>query len=92
MDLGDGVRGSFSSYNDYVMKNKKPANSCKRNCRFFIVQKMGLEPTRYCYHRHLKPARLPIPPLRRVFNTIIVIDLLSIILLFKHSVNFLIPI
>ncbi|MGN0389808.1 MAG: hypothetical protein ACI4L2_03260, partial [Wujia sp.] len=22
-----------------------------------------LEPTRYCYHRHLKPARLPIPPL-----------------------------
>ena len=24
---------------------------------------MGLEPTRYCYHRHLKPARLPIPPL-----------------------------
>ena len=28
-----------------------------------IMQKMGLEPTRYCYHRHLKPARLPIPPL-----------------------------
>ena len=27
------------------------------------MQKMGLEPTRYCYHRHLKPARLPIPPL-----------------------------
>lgn len=27
-----------------------------------IMQKMGLEPTRYCYHRHLKPARLPIPP------------------------------
>ena len=26
---------------------------------------MGLEPTRYCYHRHLKPARLPIPPLLR---------------------------
>ena len=30
-----------------------------------IMQKMGLEPTRYCYHRHLKPARLPIPPLLR---------------------------
>ena len=30
-----------------------------------LVQKMGLEPTRYCYHRHLKPARLPIPPLLR---------------------------
>ena len=28
-----------------------------------IMQEMGLEPTRYCYHRHLKPARLPIPPL-----------------------------
>ena len=26
------------------------------------VQEVGLEPTRYCYHRHLKPARLPIPP------------------------------
>ena len=37
---------------------------------FFIfkqkkMQEMGLEPTRYCYHRHLKPARLPIPPLLR---------------------------
>ena len=31
----------------------------------YIVQEMGLEPTRYCYHRHLKPARLPIPPLLR---------------------------
>ena len=29
----------------------------------FLMRKMGLEPTRYCYHRHLKPARLPIPPL-----------------------------
>ncbi len=27
-----------------------------------LVRRMGLEPTRYCYHRHLKPARLPIPP------------------------------
>ena len=27
------------------------------------MQKMGLEPTRHCCHRHLKPARLPIPPL-----------------------------
>ena len=24
-----------------------------------IMQEMGLEPTRYCYHWHLKPARLP---------------------------------
>ena len=27
-----------------------------------IVQEAGLEPARYCYHRHLKPARLLIPP------------------------------
>ncbi len=27
------------------------------------MQEMGLEPTRPCGHRHLKPARLPIPPL-----------------------------
>ena len=31
-----------------------------------VMQEMGLEPTRYCYHRHLKPARLPIPPLLHV--------------------------
>ena len=31
----------------------------------YVLQEMGLEPTRYCYHRHLKPARLPIPPLLR---------------------------
>ena len=28
---------------------------------------MGLEPTRHCCHRHLKPARLPIPPLLHNF-------------------------
>ena len=27
---------------------------------------MGLEPTRHCCHRHLKPARLPIPPLLHI--------------------------
>ena len=32
------------------------------------MQEMGLEPTRYCYHRHLKPARLPIPPLLRFYE------------------------
>ena len=34
----------------------------KKSFDFFFVQKMGLEPTRHCCHRHLKPARLPIPP------------------------------
>ena len=33
-----------------------------------IVQEAGLEPARYCYHRHLKPARLPIPPLPRIVS------------------------
>ena len=32
------------------------------------MQKMGLEPTLYCYNRHLKPARLPIPPLLRTID------------------------
>ena len=33
-----------------------------------IMQEMGLEPTRSCDHRHLKPARLPIPPFLHFFN------------------------
>ena len=30
--------------------------------RLFTMQEKGLEPSRHCCHRHLKPARLPIPP------------------------------
>ncbi len=30
-----------------------------------MMQKMGVEPTRYCYHTDLNRARLPIPPLLR---------------------------
>ena len=30
---------------------------------FLRLQKMGVEPTRYCYHTDLNRARLPIPPL-----------------------------
>ena len=37
-----------------------PCNSFWKQKR---MRKAGLEPARYCYHRHLKPARLPIPPL-----------------------------
>ena len=33
-----------------------------------MLQKKGLEPSRHCCHRHLKPARLPIPPLLRTNN------------------------
>jgi hypothetical protein len=35
------------------------------------MPKVGLEPTRYCYHLILSPARLPVPPLRRVGPRII---------------------
>ena len=41
------------------------------------MQEMGLEPTRYCYHRHLKPARLPIPPLLH-FRCACILDALCI--------------
>ena len=36
-----------------------------KNQLFFalLMQKMGVEPTRYCYHTDLNRARLPIPPL-----------------------------
>ena len=40
----------FFSSLQFFLKNKR-------------MRKAGLEPARYCYHRHLKPARLPIPPL-----------------------------
>ncbi|MDN5361401.1 MAG: hypothetical protein PWP70_448 [Moorella sp. (in: firmicutes)] len=32
----------------------------------FLVPKAGVEPARYCYHWILSPARLPVPPLRRI--------------------------
>ena len=31
-----------------------------------VVPVVGVEPTRYCYHRILSPARLPIPPYRHI--------------------------
>jgi hypothetical protein len=35
-----------------------------RSGDFCLVPRVGLEPTRYCYHRILNPARLPVPPPR----------------------------
>ena len=49
-----------------------------------IVQEAGLEPARYCYHRHLKPARLPIPPFLRA-NNILSVFRIEV----KRIVNFL---
>ena len=40
-----------------------------------IMQEMGLEPTRSCDHRHLKPARLPIPPLLHFLVVLAVVRL-----------------
>ena len=44
-----------------------------------IMQEMGLEPTRSCDHRHLKPARLPIPPLLHFIYSIAFCDCLIMI-------------
>ena len=35
---------------------------------FLLVQVVGIEPTRYHYHRILSPARLPVPPHLHDFN------------------------
>ena len=66
-------------YNDKIIKNTLGyfyIRTYKKLCRHLStklakMQKMGLEPTRYCYHRHLKPARLPIPPL--LLGTLIIL-------------------
>ena len=44
-------------------KNPLPLALTRKNGFFFAVRKGGLEPPRSCDHWHLKPARLPIPPL-----------------------------
>ncbi len=36
----------------------------------FTMRKMGLEPTRYYYHKILSLARLPIPTLPHIFNSL----------------------
>ena len=39
-----------------------------QECPFSMVPKVGLEPTPCCQDRILSPARLPIPPLRRMLR------------------------
>ncbi len=41
-------------------KMKEGGYSHKSN--LLLVPRAGIEPARYCYHRILSPARLPIPP------------------------------
>ena len=38
-----------------------------------MVPEAGIEPARYCYHKILSLARLPIPPLRHISRTITII-------------------
>ena len=41
-----------------------------------VMRKMGLEPTRYCYHKILSLARLPIPTLPQTHRADIILALL----------------
>src|SRR5262249_30527891 len=34
----------------------------------YVMGTVGIEPTRPCGHRFLRPARLPVPPRPRIFN------------------------
>lgn len=43
----------------------------------YMVPLIGVEPIRYHYHRILSPARLPIPPQRRVTNLFIITHFVS---------------
>ncbi len=57
-----GMRCSTEYNTECSMK----CNTQKKKSRIFgtfYLQKMGVEPTRYCYHTDLNRARLPIPPL-----------------------------
>ena len=41
-----------------------------RGALYLVVDRVGVEPTRYCYRRILSPLRLPIPPpVRGVLNS-----------------------
>ena len=54
---------TLSGFDSLSLKNKDTA--C-RQCLCFLVQVVGIEPTRYHYHRILSPARLPVPPHLRI--------------------------
>ena len=59
MNLVEGIiGGGYISWQKEIREQKR-------------MQEMGLEPTRSCDHRHLKPARLPIPPLLHFYVSVI---------------------
>ena len=53
--------------NQYHFKHRKRTATLYQNGCPFLVPMVGVEPTRYCYHGILSPARLPIPPHRRKY-------------------------
>lgn len=55
-------RGGFSAEPSYV-------NRIDEIQKLFVVREGGLEPPHPCEYWHLKPARLPIPPLAHVWST-----------------------
>lgn len=48
----------------HVNRNEKPQNG--NRSEVFVMRKMGLEPTRHCWHKILSLACLPIPALPHV--------------------------
>ena len=57
--------GSFLAF---IKSAKKRMTKTLRFKPFFLVQVVGIEPTRYHYHRILSPARLPVPPHLHIFG------------------------
>ncbi len=59
------------SPNSKINRQKKNLKSAKIQGSYKkqLMRKMGLEPTRYCYHKILSLARLPVPTLpHAIFN------------------------
>ena len=53
--------GRMASFSPKAKKKPEQSGLCSD-----VVPVVGVEPTRYHYHRILSPARLPIPPYRRI--------------------------
>ncbi len=62
------------------MKKASALNSLSNAVRTLaMLRKMGLEPTRYCYHKILSLARLPVPTLPRFMERCVCHAAISII-------------
>ena len=54
--------------NDVVSLRTQTPKNLLSTTKGFLVPLVGLEPTRYRYHRILSPARLPVSPQRQIIN------------------------